>query len=69
MLAEGYFWSAEQGFGHETRSPAQWRSDRAGGDGGGDGDVSGGDYHVLLLLRARLSLSLLLFALSPSGSF
>lgn len=62
MLAEGYFGSAEQGFGHETQAPVQRRRGdgrvrgRAGGDG--DGDVGGGDYHVLQLLRASLSLSL-----------
>ena len=69
MLAEGYFWSADQGFGHETQAPVQRRRGdgrvrgRAGGDG--DGDVGGGDYHVLQLLRVShspsLSLSLSLF--------
>lgn len=63
MLAEGYFWSADQGFGHETQAPVQRRRGdgrvrgRAGGDGDGDGDVGGGDYHVLQLLRASLSLT------------
>ncbi len=76
MLAEGYFWSADQGFGHETQAPVQRRRGdgrvrgRAGGDG--DGDVGGGDYHVLQLLRASLShthsLFLSLFPLSVSLS-
>lgn len=64
MPAEGYFWSADRGFGHETQAPAR----RRGGDGrvrdgaGGDGDVgAGGDYHVLQLLRASLSLTHSLF--------
>lgn len=54
MLAEGYFWAAEQGCGFEARAPLQRRRGDgrarggAGGDGGGDdGDVGGGDYHVL----------------------
>lgn len=74
MLAEGYFWSADQGFGHETQASAQRRRgdgrvrDRAGGDGDGDGDVGGGDYHVLQLLRASLSHThSLSFSPSPSS--
>ncbi len=70
MLAEGYFWSADQGFGHETQAPVKRRRGdgrvrgRAGGDG--DGDVGGGDYHVLQLLRAPLSLThTLSFSLPP----
>lgn len=60
MLAEGYFWSADQGFGHETQAPVQRRrgDGRVRGRAGGDGDVGGDDYHVLQLLRASLSLSL-----------
>lgn len=57
MPAEGYFWSADRGFGHETQAPVRRRrgDGRVRGGAGGDGDVGGGDYHVLQLLRASLS--------------
>lgn len=66
MLAEGYFWRAERGFGYETRAPAQRRRGKTGGNGGGggDGDVVGGDYHVVQLLCAPLSLAPTLSSLS-----
>lgn len=74
MLAEGYFWSTDQCFGHETQAPVQRRRGdgrvrgRAGGDGDGDGDVGGGDYHVLQLPRAPLSHTLTLSLSLLAGS-
>lgn len=66
MLTEGYFWSTDQCFGHETQAPVQTRRGdgrvrgRAGGDGDGDVGGGGGDYHVLQLPRAPLSHTLTL---------
>lgn len=56
MLAAGYFWRS----GHETQTPVRRRrgDGRVRGGAGGDGDGAAGDYHVVQLLCAPLSLFL-----------